>query len=371
MKNKIFVIFFALLLSLLTISNIVAPKKEFSDNENRVLKQFPDFSWEALKDGSFTADFAEYLADQFILRDMWVSIKSFGEQALLKKENNGVYKSSKGMLLDSFDESATINFDKNIQAVKDFEALMKEQNVSVKTLIAPTATQIYPESLPKSAPIEDFKPLLEKLSGLPSFVNVFDTLTEKREEYIYYKTDHHWTNLGAYYAYSEYMDSIGLKAKAYEDYNSQVVADEFYGTLYSRYGQFMGIEADTVYAPSSLPKMSVKDSKNQVTDSIYHPEKLSEKDKYLYFLGGNDSIVTIETESNTGRNLLLIKDSYANSFLPYLTETFDKIIVIDMRYYMGLVPFLAEAENITDALILYNIKSFGEEKTIEFINYTE
>lgn len=375
MKNKIFVSVFVLLIAVMTLGNIFGEKKEFSDNENRTLASFPEFSWESLKDGTFTPAFTNYIADHFLFRDVWVSIKSFAESASLKTENNGVFNGKDGYLIDSFDSNSAAGFDKNLTAVKEFEAFVKENhNIDVKTIIAPTATQILSDKLPAFAVTADGKELLTKAENeLNGYIDTYTILDEHKDEYIYYRTDHHWTSYGAYYAYSAYKTAVGEAAVSIEEMDIQEVTSEFYGTTYSRFGMFIGQTADSIYAPSQdyIGNMTVTDSKGITTDSIYHPEILSEKDKYLYFLGGNDSLVTIENQNKNGRTLLLIKDSYANAFLPYITKDFEKILVVDMRYYAGIIPDLINENAVTDILVLYNIKSFAEDQYIQFINFTE
>ncbi len=375
MKNKVFVIVFAVLLAILTLGNIFSEKKEFSDNENRTLAVFPEFSWEGLKDGSFTSDFAEYIADHFVFRDAWVSIKSVAETMSLKTSNNGVYNGKDGYLIDSFDEESASGFESNLDAVRIFEDFVEsEYEIDVKTIIAPTAATVLNEKLPAFAVTADGDTMLKRAQEtLDGYIDVSIALDAHKDEYLYYRTDHHWTNTGAYYAYCEYKSALGETALPLDDIDTQIVTEEFYGTTYSRFGMFAFQQADMVSAPSQdyIGTMTVTNSSNEVFESIYHPEMLNEKDKYLYFLGGNDSIVTVETENKNSKTLLLIKDSYANAFLPYVSKDFEKIIVVDMRYYLGIIPELISDEEVTDILILYNLKSFAEDQYIEFINFTE
>lgn len=375
MRNKVFVSLFAVLLLALAIANIAAPKKEFSDNENRMLASFPKLTVESLKDGSFTADFATYLADHFVLRDWWVSVKAFAEEAMGKTSNNGVYKGKDGYLIDSFDEESAAGFLANCQSVKEFIAFTKETyGIDTKTIIAPTATQILSQKLPPFAVTADGNALLDEAEKeLDGFINLMPVMESHKDEYVYYRTDHHWTNLGAYYAYTEYKKACGEQAEPFAYWESETVSDCFFGTTYSRYGLFDGKNADIVCAPSekALGSMTVTNSKGEVSSSIYFPEKATGKDKYLYFLGGNDSLVTVDTQTQNGKTLLLIKDSYANSFLPYLIGDYQKILLVDMRYYMGIIPDLIAENGVTDILILYNLKSFAEDTYIQYINFTE
>lgn len=374
MKNKVFVAVFALLIAAIGVLTFALPKKEFSRNENRYLARFPEFSWKTVRDGGFMSGLSEYIADHFVLRDGWVTLKSLAETAALKTENNGVFRGKDGYLIDSFDAEATAGFEKNLAAVREFaQTVNGTRNIDVRTMLVPTAALTLREKLPAFATTADGDALLDECAALPGFVDTRAALNGRKDEYIYYRTDHHWTALGAYYAYCEYARASGFEAEPLEAFRLETVSDGFYGTTYSRFGRFFGVRADTLSAPAAELQWNavLKNGKNETHDTMYYPEKLSEKDQYLYFLGGNDGLMRLRTGAATGRNLLLIKDSYANSFLPYLMGEYDNITILDMRYYKGVVPELFDSDGITDALILYNLKSFCEDQYIGFINLTD
>ena len=102
MKNKVFVAVFALLIAAIGVLTFALPKKEFSRNENRYLARFPEFSWKTVRDGGFMSGLSEYIADHFVLRDGWVTLKSLAETAALKTENNGVFRGKDGYLIDEY-----------------------------------------------------------------------------------------------------------------------------------------------------------------------------------------------------------------------------------------------------------------------------
>ena len=371
MKNKIIVGCFALLLAILTIGNILLPKREFSDNENRFLAAFPQLSWDSLKSGKFTKKFAEYTADHFPLRDSLVSLKARSELALLRRENNGVFKGSDGYLLDSFDTELCHGFYENLEYLASFEKRLKaDYQIESKTIIAPTAAAVLSEKLPPFAVTADTLELLTAAeTQLEGFVNAYPALREHKDSYIYYRTDHHWTSEGAYYAYCEYAKACGLVPREYNSLEIEALSHEFFGTTYSRFGLFNGKNADTLSAPSgsALGELRVDNGK-ELTDSIYHPEKLKEKDKYQYFLGGNDPLVRVDTQIQNNKTLLLIKDSYANSLLPYLLLDYQTIILVDLRYYVEAVTDLIKSSGVTDVLVVYNAKSFASEKSIRLLS---
>ncbi|MBQ6065397.1 MAG: hypothetical protein IJK89_01120 [Clostridia bacterium] len=369
MKNKVFLTIFATLFAALSLLTLLLPKREFSPNENRMLASFHAPDGKTLADGSFMKDLSEYLSDHFVGRDLWVSVNTLTALASGKRENNGVYLTKGGALLDGFAEEDAKMFDKNVSAVKDFGAALAEQGIPLTVIVAPTATQLYPERLPSTAVVKDAAPLFAQLAGVPGFVDTAPALTAERDAELYYHTDHHWTGYGAYVAYAALRTARGEQPRPYEDYMPQTVTDHFFGTLYSRFGLFAGMQPDTIVTPSAeaLGTVTMTDSKGNARDSIYAPEKLAEKDKYLYFLGGNDSVVVITAQNGTGRRLLLVKDSYANAFLPYLLPDYDAITVIDPRYYPGSVLKLAAEGEYTEVMVLYNLKSFASDSYVQFL----
>lgn len=371
MKNKIFVSVFAALLALLTLLTPLTPKKDFSPNENRMLASFPALSVESVKDGSFTSGVAAWLTDHFVLRDLWVSVKALCTLAMGRRENGGVYLGKGGVLLDSFSAADASRFDENLAALRRFTGLSQTQGVSVRSLIAPTAVCIYADKLPAYAVTADTEALFTALGGVPGFVDVRNTLLAHKEEDLYYRTDHHWTCRGAYLAYADYVQSLGFSAKDESAFAPAPVTDGFFGTLYSRFGLFTGFTPDVITAPADPGGVTLTGSRGETHASVYFPEKLAEKDKYLYFLGGNDSIVQIETGADPAKKLLLIKDSYANAFLPFLLGDYGHITVLDLRYYTGSVPALLESGGYTDVLVLYNLKSFASDVNFRFLDFAD
>lgn len=370
MKNKVFVLVFVLLAVSLSVLTLALPKKEFSDNENRMLAVSPRLSWESVRDGSFMEDVGDWLSDHFVGRDLWVSVKTAASVLTLQNEQNGVYRAKGGGYIDGFAEEDTENFEKNLAAVAEFTGIVQNTYaVPVYTLIAPTATVICENRLPLFAAPLDAGPYFSALAALPGFVDTRAVLSSHRDEAIYYQTDHHWTAKGAYLAYTALKAAQGEPARAQADYGVELVTDRFFGTLYSRFGLFDGKNPDAVYAPAAetLGPLTLTDSKGEQSASVYFPDRLSGKDKYQYFLGGNDSRLEIETQNGSGKRLLLIKDSYANAFLPYLIPDYAAVTVIDLRYFKDTVLSLFEDGAYTDVLILYNLKSFASDDYVQFL----
>ena len=202
MSKKVFAGIFVSFLGLLFALNVFGEDAYFSEQENRVLAQKPEFTWDSFTSGKFTAQFEKYISDQFPWKNGWVGVKAKAEQSLGKKENNGVLFGDDGYLLERFTERGK-RFEKNIEIVNSF--VKREDHVKTYMLLAPTAVGVYPEKLPRFATSLPQKDVLDevrrKLSSEIRFIDAYSSLVLNKEEALYFKTDHHWTMRGAYYAY--------------------------------------------------------------------------------------------------------------------------------------------------------------------------
>ena len=198
---------FLLFLAVFSLLNLFWPDREFSEMENRTLANNPPFSFQALFSGQWTTDYETYLTDQFPLRDTWVGIKYVCERAMLRQENNGIYFAG-DRLIARFDPPDEPRVEQNFAAI---DALAQNTGLPTRFMLVPTSAYIYQDELPVNAPSYDQQQLLDRASQLQQAENipVHQALLDAREEYIYYRTDHHWTTKGAYLAYEAYMKAAG------------------------------------------------------------------------------------------------------------------------------------------------------------------
>lgn len=369
--KNIMIIMFLLFIAVVVIYNIITPVKKFSEAENRYLQQKPHFSFDRLVSGQFTRDFEKYIADQFPSRDGWIAVKAYSEKVSGKKENNNIYIGKDGYMFQKFAEHDENETRDKINAINSFAGELVAVNKYF--MLVPNSVEILKEKVPGYAPNADEKKFISKVKkGLSKdikFIDVYDTLYSKRNENIYYKTDHHWTTKGAYYAYTSFAKALGIKPQGSDDYNINKVTDSFYGTSYST-GGFRSIKPDSIelYVPKQNEKYEVTFSENgKKSDSLYNMDSLKQKDKYNVFLNGNHPLVTIKTNSSSKKKILIIKDSYANSFVPYLTSQFSEVYLVDLRYYDDDIIELIKNNNIDNVLILYNGITFSEDSSISSI----
>ncbi|MBQ4339751.1 MAG: hypothetical protein IJC41_01985 [Firmicutes bacterium] len=344
--------------------------KVFSESENRHLAGSPELSLDRVADGSFSKDFEAYVQDQFPERDGLMSLKTTSEKALGKKDNGLVYFGEDGYLF-ALEDIDMEQLDKNISYINKFA---EENDIDMKIMVVPTASEVLNDKLPEHLYLNAEKnafDAIEKGVDIP-FEDVRDELKEHSDEYIYYRTDHHWTVLGAFYAY----ESISDRDVELDDYEIKEVSRDFLGTNYSK-ALLSTIGPDSIHRfdlenDKAKYRMEIYD-KGIVTkrfDEPYDPEYLLQKDKYSYFLSGNNPVTVIEKskKEETEKNTLVVKDSFAHCFIPFIAAERNIVVAADMRYYRNGLAELIEEYEIDEVLFLYNIVNFSNDRNIVFIN---
>ncbi len=348
------------------IGGFLLPDKEFSENENRYLTNVPTFTLSDIFSGKYMNNMENYLNDQMPLRDEFISFRTTTQRLLGFENVNGVYFGKDGYL---FEEHLEQNFpyeqlEKNINTVNQFAK--NNDSLKVSVMIIPTADLIISEKLPEHAPSFPQDPILDDLKeNLKSlhYLDIRDALELHDDSYIYYKTDHHWTALGAYFAYEEWCRQNCLSVSLSE-FEAQTVTDSFRGSLYSKVlNTDCAYDSIELYTLQNEPTYTVyyNFGKTQ-SNSCYEPEHLREKDKYQVFLNGNHPEVTIQTEQKNGKHLLILKDSFANAFIPYLIPHYESIHIVDLRYFNQDINTYIQENNINEVLFLFNIINFAEDK---------
>ncbi len=355
--------------AVIIVWNIAAGDKTYSESENRMLAQMPELTWDSFTSGEFMSDMEEYMSDQFMLRDSWTSLDLAFDVALGLRESNGVYIGKENYLFEIPDEPNWEALDRNLEAIRDFS----EGNRTINTVMAlvPNAACVLDQYLPANAPVRDqaadIKYVEDALDGSLDFVSLLDTLDAHENEYIYYKTDHHWTTLGALYAFEDLADHLRIGAPV-SDYDVYPVSDSFSGTLASSSGYHAAVDEIDIYVPKDTETDYVVTYVNEgeKSPSVYVGSALEQKNQYEVFFGGNYARVDINTtlESDTERNLLILKDSYANCLIPFLIPYYNNIYIVDPRYYYDDLGQLIQSGEITDTLFLYNVDTFMTDNSI-------
>ena len=351
------------------VLDCLTPDREISELENTTLTQRPAITAQILTAkglNSFFSSYTQYTKDQIPGRDGWISLQSFVETALFQKiQSGGVLLGSEGQMFNrtfGLVSSEEKTFPRNVAAVTSLSARYPGK---VYAMVVPAASVIYPERVPAAAPILDetvylnqIQTAVEESGG--TFVSVEQTLADHKDEYIYYRTDHHWTTLGAYYAYSQLCDLLGLTPFDLDSHQAVEIPD-FYGTFYSR-ARTWNAQPDTLtYYDLDNPMTIYTVTGAGMPDAgettgLYDLAKLGVYDKYAVFLHGNNGLSRVEGDGE-GR-ILVIKDSYANSLVPFLTANYAEIDVVDLRNYnYGLDTLIAD-NDYDQILVLYSFDSF-------------
>lgn len=361
LKPIIPAIAFLLVIFILSASLFLLPKKEFSENEKRILAKSPEFSLEALADGKFTKDLESFVSDQFPLRDFFVGVNSYFNLLCGRNSTAPVYYGKDGYLIGAPADLSTDTALKNIQKFSEFA---EENNLKATIIAVPQCGYVMDDKLPKvhneytDGEIFD---IIAENKGEMAFIDVREKFeATKNDVQLYYKTDHHITSAGAFEIYKLFAAEKGLNVT--NDYEIKTEPD-FYGTSYSKSGYWLSDPDEIEMWHNSSLKVNVEitePGKDVVkNDSVFFTDRLDEADKYPVYLDGNHSLTKITNPDARGGKILIIKDSFAHCFTGFLAEQYSEIYMVDMRYYRTSVSELVKENNITEVLYLYGTESIG------------
>ncbi len=339
------VVSFVLLLSLTAIAFWLIPDKDFSARENRALQTLPRFDTEKLFSGELSGAYNDYFADQFPARNLLVTLKGGLELLVGKGENNGILIGNGGQLAKRL--FATARADGNAAADSDIMDAAHLQNaatginrvarnVDIPLVVfltgrtADVAASAF--NYPTDASDVMLATLRENVEKDVRYLDLVPTYRTryKRGEYVYYRTDHHWTTLGAYYAYCDILKAFGMENDIIpaENFQKETVANDFYGTFASSSG-FRFVKPDSVelWLLGNEDSFIVTADGRILESGLYNRAHLVGNDKYSVFLDGTHDVVTVTKKDGQSRpTLAVFKDSFANSVAPFLAQHFDLVL---------------------------------------------
>lgn len=347
---------------------IFAPKQDFSEDENRVLESAPKVTLASLANGSFMDSIESYVGDHFMFRKASIALNTRIQLMMGKRDlgsnygqtpaEGGVYFGKDGHLYEVLLPNHTDTFARNVAAIQLFA---KNTALPFYFMPVPSGAQEQQDRLPFSAPSHDQREELNTIQAgageNTKVIDLFDTLSDRTGNDYYYKTDHHWNTFGAYKGYEALVKAMNIQPTPQENFDFEAVSDSFLGTLYSK-AILTTQEPDVLYLPVYKKTAALtQQTGKQQRDSLYWKEYLEKKDKYSVFLGGNHSVDVVKNSAvSNGRKLLIIKDSYANSMVPFLATNFQEIHIIDPRYYNQDIYDYIQQNAITDTAAVYSIK---------------
>ncbi len=358
---------FVLVLIICDIALLVHHDKPFSERENRVLQQAPELTGASLVSGKYMKDVEDFISDQFFARDWWISYKLNSDKLIGKKESNGIYLGKNGYLIENAASAREPGFSENLAAINAFADKYKS-SARVMMSVIPNAVSVCSQLLPPGAPVLDQKELIAQIrdtvSGHLEYIDLYDDMHAHSNENIYYKSDHHWTSLGARYAFDALKNVLDLEEED-PGFTEYVVTNDFSGTLASTSGAAYVKDPISIFVPDNGLEYVVEYvGENRKKATIFDSASLEGNSKYEVFFGGNFPLIKIRTTAENKRNLLVIKDSYANAFMQFLLPYYGTIYMVDPRYYSDDINSLITTAEITDILILYNVNTFAEDNSI-------
>lgn len=365
---NIFLIFtMIIVMAVLSLGSLAAPDRDKSDNENRFLTQKPKFSVENVLEGKFETQLEDYLSDQIVGRENWIKIMSSTLNSVGYSDVNGVYILDDGRLIERKTQAEfnSVRFKNNLEQVAEMNEEVSRSGAEVRVMLIPTAAHSYRNLANLSTNFDEeeaFKTARDTLGD--TLIDLEDAFVpdDNASDGYYYKTDHHWNYFGAEKGAAIYRDSLGLKQR---DWEAEELTKDFKGTLYSKVLLSERVR-DTISVPGDSVDMDVKVSiGDERYDSVYFMDRLENKDKYEVFLGGNYEKVDIYNEEPGAEDkprLMIVKDSYANSFVPFIMDDFSLITMVDTRYFRQSVKDAVLDGEYDQVLVLYSVSNFSEEK---------
>ncbi|MCA6361749.1 MAG: hypothetical protein IM638_01810 [Bacteroidetes bacterium] len=373
----------------------VLPKINSSVVENRRLTPFPQFSWHSFFEGHFTDSLDQYVADHFAFREELVSTSfqlaewrgipnrevKFYDASQLAKNKPGIITAESalndtlaaadtatvnengdiianmvvhnGMAIQYFGGNATMAA-RYAQAINKFRAALPA-SVRIYDVVVPSHYDLYmPDAFRRSSNSEKKNIDVIYSNLLPGIIAVdaWTPMMAHRNEYLFFRTDHHWTGAGAYYAYAATAERAGMQPLALSQMQTRI-QNNWLGSLYAlTRDERLKEKPDTAICymvPNSVKTFRYTDE--NITKPI--PASLYFKGGgYGMYLGGDFPLMKVETTNRTGRSVVIIKNSYGNAFSPYFAANFDKVYIIDYRYFNHNLPDFVRENGITDVVFI-------------------
>lgn len=365
LSNRITAVAVLLFMAFFMIFTFFGKKKGSSANENRSLAERPELSISALADGSFASELSQYTADHFLFRDSWIKLDAAIRSEVGEGLINGVYI-AKDMLLN-VDTSGREGLYENASALNRFA---ESYNGAVYAAVIPTSSGVYrellPEQLGKYRESQQITDMYDSLSRKIKRIDAYNILKMMNDNYIYYRSDTKWTSYGAYCVYRTVIQRLGFMPTTYDKYSVHHASSDFRGNLYHR-SQYKGVKPDIIDFYSCNGGAEIISCKGyynsgKVADkSIYDEKQLDSDYMYNAYLGEDVPLLKITTSVKNDRKLLVIKDDYADCFIPFLTQHYSEIDVVSPELAEGSISSIVDYSDYEQILFLFGIENMSRE----------
>ncbi len=347
-KDLITVCLFCGFLAAMAALYFLLPKQDFSETEKRYLSEFPEAKWDAVSSGQWGEDVETYLADHIPGRNFFVGLNAYYDLYTGRQAGKDVLLSG-DRILEAPVKSDDAAIQRNMTSIN---ALAQNTGRHIDLMIIPSAG--WADSQTGYLDREIIQSIYALADTSLSTVDVLEVFEGRSD--LYFRTDHHWTSAGAYTAYSHLM---ALKGREYPaaDYFTVEEAGQFQGSTYSRSALWLtpGEALEIWHGSESLTVTNGET--DGVHNGVIYRERLEEADKYTVFLDGNHSIVRVQNPNGKGR-ILVIRDSYSNLLGCFLAESYEEVVLVDLRYYKQPVSQLMTEEAFDDVLVCYSLGNF-------------
>lgn len=386
MLKKIFcffkegILFFvaAILIMTMALCSLISADKRQSARYGDALPPAPGFTFETFLNGQWQQAYERYLSGQAWPRDAFALTRSVSELLLLKNESNGIIYGSSGYMFRPFYEFDENILKANLDAIDSFTYHSVSE---VSVMVVPTASYPLIDLLPDGIPavdqhyyINDINRYLNQSNSGVKTINVADALAAEAvlsDRYLYYHTDPNWTSYGAWIAYSQFANSRNLRAFKYEE-STALHSSGFLGAYYSASKAAFPTSDEITYFDfiASVSFIS-SDGEEIILNDLYDRDRFVERDQYAAFLHGNHPIAEITSEQSVNKRdtIVVICDSFGYSFIPFLTQNYNKIILIDPRFYEGSFEEILKTR-YNDILILMNFESICNDESFAKLSQT-
>lgn len=361
MKKNTNIVGYVVLTFLLSIffQNIFTKDKTFSNIENRHLQEKPNFSILSLQNNMYINDLNKYVEDQFAMKTKWMNLKTTFEKSIgIKKIKNIYFGKDKKLIEEAVipDEDFVSKRIENIYFLKN-----KYKNIPLRFVLVPNKISFYKN---ETTSILDQKKLYydfrNKLGNSYFVTDSYKVLNNHKDEPIFFKTDHHYTSLGAKYIYENIYNKKDIKYKKY------LVNNKFLGTSANQIAYYKNYDKLEIYTKEKDASyyLTYNDSNTEYT-SLYDLKYQFSSNPYEIYFGGNKGLISIKTDALNKDKLLIIKDSYANSFIPFILDEYREITIVDPRYFYDDIDTIIKEKDINKILLFYNMNTFFEDTSFD------
>lgn len=342
-----------------------------SYHENRKLAVFPEITFSGIADGSYFSQLGEFFTDQFAGRSKWTAAKASLDAEIGDSIVNGVYV--KGDRL--FDVSEK-KYPENAEA-DEINKFVDSYEGAVYFAAVPSSSGVYSEILPdymdKGREKSQIDDLYEILDPRIKKIDAYNILKMQNDNYIYYRSDSKWTGYGAYCVYRTVIQKLGFQPTEYDKYTIEHVSGDFLGNLYNK-SQYKKIKADMldIYTyPDGAEVLSctgINEDGTETDREIYDREFIDSNDMYRLYLGNDIPLINIKTSLKNDRKLLVIKNDYADCFIPFLIQHFSEISIVSPECLKNEMSSLINQKEYSQTLFLFGIDDFPDSDILSVIN---